>query len=242
LILAFFTGGASLIAEAANVVEKQAAFFKLLVQEIISTATMGLVDILRLFKILIAKFAQACKNGWAGFKRFIENLLGNKADDVLEEEGKVLDNAIGDGLYGGKVLSELEIEDWAIIIFKKYGTKLELVDDFGHPSILAQFDAVTNTIRHRKDVTKYLLFHETMHAEECFIIGKTKYLEDAQIVGTIQTNANAIRSYKREKYVYEKIKESSKKEGFNDQELFHNEIHFDIYVLELEKRKIKIPN
>jgi hypothetical protein len=91
LILAFFTGGASLIAEAANVVEKQAAFFKLLLQEIISTATMGLVDILRLFKILIAKFAQACKNGWAGFKKFLENLLGNKADDVLAEEGKVLD-------------------------------------------------------------------------------------------------------------------------------------------------------
>jgi predicted double-glycine peptidase len=96
LILAFFTGGASLIAEAANIAEKQAVFFKLLVQEIISTATMGLVDILRLFKILIAKFALACKNGWAGFKKFLENLLGNKADDVLAEEGKVLDDITND--------------------------------------------------------------------------------------------------------------------------------------------------
>ncbi len=145
------------------------------------------------------------------------------------------------GLYGGRILSKSEIEDWAKMIFKKYGTKLELVEDFGHPSILAQFDATTNTIRHKKDVTKYFLFHETMHADECFSLGKSKYLEDAQVVGTLQTDANAIRSYKREKYVYEKIKKHAKEQKFNSKELFHNEIHFDIYTIELEKRKIKIP-
>jgi len=146
------------------------------------------------------------------------------------------------GLYGGRILSKSEIEEWAKMIFKKYGTKLELVDDFGHPNILAQFDATTNTIKHKKDVTKYFLFHETMHADECFSIGKSKYLEDAQIIDTPITNANLIRTYKREKYVHDKIVEFAKKEGFNSEELYHNWRHLDWHKFNLEKENIKIPN
>ncbi len=145
------------------------------------------------------------------------------------------------GLYGGRILSKSEIEDWAKMIFKKYGTKLELVEDFGHPSILAQFDATTNTIRHKKDVTKYFLFHETMHADECFSIGKLKYLEDVHIKGTPITDANLLRTYKREKYVHDKIVEQAKEQGFNREELLHNWRYFDTHLYNLEMNNISIP-
>jgi hypothetical protein len=159
-------------------------------------------------------------------------------DDLKKVEG---DSIRGKGQYGGKILSKLEIDNWAKMIFKKYGTKLELVDDFGDPSILAQFDAVTNTIRHKKDVTKYLLFHETMHAEECFTLGKVKYLEDAHIVNTPITDENLLRTYKREKYVYDKIKLHAKEQGFIFDEIDHAELYIEWIELKLKTRGISIP-
>jgi Region found in RelA / SpoT proteins len=121
VVLAFFTGGASLVAEAANVAEKQAAIFKLILQEIVSTATMGVVDILRLFKVLIAKFAQACKNGWAGFKNFLEKILANKVDDVLKEE-KFFDDYI-------KLSNELVEATKSKILLQKTNNLDELYDE-----------------------------------------------------------------------------------------------------------------
>jgi hypothetical protein len=158
--------------------------------------------------------------------------------DLRKVEG---DNIKGKGQYGGKILSKLEIDDWAKMIFNKYGTKLELVDDFGDPGILAQFDAVTNTIRHKKDVTQYLLFHETMHAEECFTLGKLKYLEDAHIVNTPVTDANLLRTYKREKYVYDKIKPHAKEQEFIFDEIDHAELYIEWIELKLKTRGISIP-
>lgn len=93
VILVVFTGGAAAIAEATNAAEKIAAFLKIFGREVLSTATMGIVDILKLFRILILKFAQACQKGWKGFKRFLENLFKNKVDDVAKSEGRVLDEA-----------------------------------------------------------------------------------------------------------------------------------------------------
>lgn len=94
VILAFFTGGATLVAEAANATEKAAAILKLFLREIISTATFGVLEILKLFKIIITRFVIACKNGWKGFKQFLRNLFKNKTDEIIEEEGKVLDDLI----------------------------------------------------------------------------------------------------------------------------------------------------
>ena len=107
VVLAFFTGGASLIAEATNATEKAAAAFRLVLSEVISTATMGIIDILKLFKLLITKFAQACSRGWKGFKQFLENLFTHNLDDVVNGEGKVLDE-VETTLEG---LSDSEI-DW----------------------------------------------------------------------------------------------------------------------------------
>ena len=85
VLLAIFTGGASAIAEAANAAEKASVLFKLFLKEAFSTATMGIVDILQLFKSLIANFVLACKNGWKGLKEFLEKLMTSKADDIVDD-------------------------------------------------------------------------------------------------------------------------------------------------------------
>lgn len=91
VVLAIFTGGATAIAEAASMFEKVMATLKLVAREAFSVATMGIIDILQLFRVLITKFVQACKNGWAGFRDFLKKLMSNKTDDLAKEEGKLLD-------------------------------------------------------------------------------------------------------------------------------------------------------
>jgi len=91
VVLAFFTGGASAIAQAASASEKAMATIRLVAREAFSVATMGAIDILKLVRILIAKFAQACKNGWTGFTNFLKKLMSNKTDEIVREEGKLLD-------------------------------------------------------------------------------------------------------------------------------------------------------
>ena len=245
VVLAFFTGGASLIAKATNATEKAAAAFRLVLSEVISTATMGITDILKLFKLLITKFAQACSRGWKGFKQFLENLFTHNVDDVVNGEGKVLDNVLGEGLYGGKILSEVEIGDRAKLLLKKFGTKLEKVESFDNPNVLAQFDPNTNTIRYKDEVTEYFMAHESFHAEEMKLIGFDEYVKNAPLRGVKEadyTIENWQRLYKREKYVYDNLIKNAKKYNLNNQELDHAFYYFDGKILlELEIRNIKIP-
>ena len=246
--LTIFTGGAAAVAEAANAAEKIAAYLKIFGREVLSTATLGIVDILKLFKTLILKFAQACQKGWKGFKQFLEKLFKNNVDDVVESEGKVLDNIIGDGLYGGKILSEADIEDWAKVLKKKFGTALKKVDNFENPNILAQFDANTNTILYKENVTEYFMAHESFHAEEMHKIGFDEYVKDAPIKKDgipikeeDLTPKNLIRRYKREKYVYNRLKNDANKFNLNGQERWHIEAYFYEIELSLLDKNIKIP-
>jgi hypothetical protein len=88
-----------------------------------------------------------------------------------------------------------------------------------------------------------LITHESFHAEEMHIIGFDKYVKDAPLRGTLEvdyTNENWIRFYKREKYVHDRILKS-KKNVFNSEELRHNYFNYDYYLIQLENRKIKIP-
>jgi hypothetical protein len=142
-------------------------------------------------------------------------------------------------------LSKADLDLWAKNLLEKYGTKIERVDNFDKPGILAQFDANTNTIRYTDDVTEYFMLHESFHAEEMSIIGKTEYVNNAALEGVKfpneYSNLNLIRSYKREKYVHDRIIEEAKRHGINPEELQHNFMHLDyFYILELEKRNINI--
>jgi hypothetical protein len=144
----------------------------------------------------------------------------------------------------GKILSKVELEDWAKLLKRKYGTKLELVESL-KPGVLAEFVANTNTIRYKKGATKYLIAHESFHAEEMFKIKFKEYIKDAAIgITNIDnyTDKNLIRSYKREKYVYDRIIEEAKNLGLTNLEFNHNFFNLDYYILKLEKRNINIPN
>jgi hypothetical protein len=138
--------------------------------------------------------------------KWLEDVFGVK----LGFEKKALDNILGEGLYGGKILSKTELEDWAKLLKKKYGTKLQKVDKFENPKVLAAFDGNTNTIKYTDEVTEYFIRHESFHAEEFSKIGKDAYFKGAHIEGTPWTIENFIHQYKRERYVYDRIVETAK--------------------------------
>ncbi|TDP60093.1 zincin-like metallopeptidase toxin domain-containing protein [Flavobacterium dankookense] len=184
-------------------------------------------------------FAAYVKKIIDDFFKWLEDLFkSGKADDIF-------DNITGNGLYGGKVLSKAELDDWAKILLKKFGTKLKKVEKFDSPDILAQFDPNTNTILYKNDVTEYFMVHEHFHAEEMSKIGFDEYVKDAALFGTKFPNEytveNLLRSYKREKYVYEQIEKNAKRYNLNPFELRHNYLNLDIYQFHLEKRNVKIP-
>ncbi|WP_295204398.1 zincin-like metallopeptidase toxin domain-containing protein [uncultured Chryseobacterium sp.] len=185
-----------------------------------------------------------------GFEELIKFLKGERGsfkkiiDDVFEASSikKI-------GQYGGKVLSESEVEDWAKLVMKKYGTKLLKVDKFDDPELLASFDPNTNTIKYTDDVTEYLMIHEHYHAEEMHKIGFNKYVKDAPLIGVKEadyTIKNWQHIYKREKYVYDRLVKNAKIHKLNEQEVStppfgHAFQYLDFIILKLEKRNIPIP-
>ena len=178
--------------------------------------------------------------------------FGVKTHEILDDLFKVtIDNIKGTGRYGGKILTKLEIEDWAKVLTNKYNTKLQKVDSFDKPSVLAQFDPNTNTIKYKEDVTEYIIAHESFHAEEMKKIGFKEYTRNSHIEGTPWTIQNRITQYMREKYVYERLVENAKKYNFNKQEIntpplghafqYYDTIKFELEVL-LKENNIPFPN
>ncbi|OVE53938.1 hypothetical protein [Chryseobacterium mucoviscidosis] len=269
ILLLIFTEGAGNIIKGATYVEKASSLLWVLTRETFSAVTFGITDLLLGLGKLIFRFAKACAKGFKGFIKFVEELLqgaknGAKAEDLAEEahdieevivkgkkKGKHSSNNIeGEGLYGGKILSETDIEDWAKILKKKFGTKLQKVESFDKPHILALFDPNTNTIKYKDNVTEYFMLHESFHAEEMHLISFDEYVKHAPLKDTKEddyTVENWQHIYKREKYVYDKLVENAKKFNLNEQELStppfgHAFQYFDgQIVLKLEKRNIPIP-
>ncbi|MEL1246081.1 zincin-like metallopeptidase toxin domain-containing protein [Flavobacterium sp. DGU11] len=150
------------------------------------------------------------------------------------------DNIKKYGLFGGKILSESEIARHATELLQRFGTKIKKVDEFADEGVEARFIAELNTIEYKEGVTNYILRHESFHAEECFILKKAEYLKgSAQMGGT--DAEQLLRTYRREKYVYEQIKKHAKKQKFNNHELIHNERYIDWIEYQLVKNKIEIP-
>jgi hypothetical protein len=186
------------------------------------------------------------------FQELLRILKGEKGsfkkiiDEVFEAS-----NIKKIGQYGGKILSEEEIADWAKLVMKKYGTKLLKVDKFNDPEVLASFDPNTNTIKYTDEVTEYFMTHESFHAQEMHEISFAKYTENGHIVDTPWTIENRIHEYKREKYVYEKLVENKEKYKFNNEEVgvppyghafqYYDYIKYNLEVL-LKKNNIPFPH
>ncbi|MEC4004904.1 zincin-like metallopeptidase toxin domain-containing protein [Flavobacterium sp. SUN052] len=174
-----------------------------------------------------------------------EPKLTKQIDELVEESKKVVgDNIIGEGRYGGKILSKVELDDWAKLLKKQFGTNLEKVSSFDNPNILAQFDANTNTILYKDEVTQYFIVHESLHAEEMKLIGFDKYVKDAPLKGVKEvkyTKENLIRRYNREKYVFESLIKKSKQFELNNEEIWHSKAYFYEIEMSLIENNIKIP-
>jgi len=218
-------------------------------------------DIIQIVSLLIGVFQLA--KGISSFVNFTKKALdfikrfGREGIEKLKKLNKkqikeVFDELESDnikkgdlnyGRYGGKILNDKEIEGWRRLLKNKFKAKLEKVDSFSDPDVLAQFDPNTNTIKYKEGVTEYIMSHEHFHAEEMHEIGFKKYVKDASLKGTKfpdeYTDVSLTRSYKREKYVHDQI---IKKGGFNNQEMQHNFFNLDFYAYHLEKRNIAIPN
>jgi hypothetical protein len=76
------------------------------------------------------------------------------------------------------------------------------------------------------------MFHELKHAEEFKLIGKEAYIKGS--LGSL--SEQFIRSYKREKYVFDRIME--KQHLFNDLELENAKWVFQIEIDKLERAGI----
>ena len=198
---------------------------------------------IRTFSRFVVKSVKDLINGFQEFLKFLKGEKGSFKkiiDEVFEAS-----NIKKIGHHGGKILSEKEIEDWAKLVMKKYGTKLLKVDGFENPNTLAAFDPNTNTIKYTDEVTEYIMAHEHFHAEEMSKIKFNEYVKDSAIAGTSfpngYTDLEMIAAYKREKYVHDMIEKYAKDFNLNSEELNHNRIHLDwFYVAELEKRGINV--
>ena len=202
----------------------------------------GTVKAVRTFARFVVKSIEDLIEAFQEILRILKGEKGsfNKIiDDVFEAS-----NIKKIGFQGGKILTESEIEDWAKLLMKKYGTKLLKVDKFDNPDVLAQFDPNTNTIKYMDDVTEYLMAHEHYHAEEMSKIGFPEYVKDAPLAGVKEENytvKNWIRHYKREKYVYDQINRNAKKFDLNGQEIWHSWAYIEEIKYTLTELKIKIP-
>ncbi|MGU3374353.1 zincin-like metallopeptidase toxin domain-containing protein [Chryseobacterium sp. M5A1_1a] len=203
----------------------------------------GIARKIRTFSKFVVKSIKNIIEGFQELLRFLKGEKGNFkriVDEVFESN-----NIKKIGQYGGKILSEAEIEDWAKLVKKKFGTTLLKIDRFDDPNVLASFDPNTNTIKYTDNVTEYFMSHEHYHAEEMHKIGFEMYVRDAPLAGVLQENyttKNWINRYKREKYVYDQLVKNAEKFNLNNDELYHAFIYFDVeYVIQLEIRNIKIP-
>lgn len=117
--------------------------------------------------------------------------------------------------------------------------------------MLASFDPNPNTIKYIDDVTEYFMTHESFHAEEMFKVGFKEYTKNAHVKDTPWTIENRIHEYMREKYVYERLVQHSKKHKFNPEELgtppfghafqYYDAIKFKLEIL-LKENNIPFPN
>jgi len=185
---------------------------------------------------ILSKQAREAKDALVAYRKQVKNSKKQKDLDQLEEHlDKVSElNIEGKGLYGGKVLTKTDLDEWKKFLKRK----------FGKDSILAQFDPNTNTIKYKKGATEYFISHESFHAEEMYKLGFDSYVENAHITGSPWTIENRIHQYKREKHVYERIQENLSK--FNKEEAFHSYLYFDTIKSKLEKllaeNNIPFPN
>ncbi len=184
VLLAIFTAGGG------NAVKAAGSFTKILGREMISVATLGVVDILAFFKSLIGAFVRACKRGLKGFLRWVEELIkgikkGNakSVDELLEDAEKAVGGrgplGIGEiiGEYskrafnpekaGGKILNlfwqDAKITKDGIAIVKKHISRFD--DVAANRKMIERLEKIEKGELQITDWDKRFYTHETREFE-----------------------------------------------------------------------------
>lgn len=137
----------------------------------------------------------------------------------------------GKGFLGGKTLRRKEIKFWIDEINRiSKGKSRLIVLRKGDPILnnrKAGFDPYNGNIYVEKGLTEYEIFHEFKHLEEFMKLGKDDYIKGMKRFGGSPTE-NALRTYKREKYVFDEIIKN--KNRFNPEQLKHAEWVFNLAI------------
>ncbi|MFW0739647.1 zincin-like metallopeptidase toxin domain-containing protein [Flavobacterium sp. T12S277] len=150
------------------------------------------------------------------------------------------------GLFGAKKLNRREIAEYKakINVISEGKAKLVIVSD-SHKSIKkgkqAGFNAYSSTIYVKRGFTEFEIFHEYKHLEECIKIGKYEYLKGAKDISGDLT-LDLIRTYKREKYVFDEIMKNKTKFNeaqINDAKSYINNIIEDCTKQNIDVTKVK---
>lgn len=128
----------------------------------------------------------------------------------------------GKGFKGGRTLRRKEVKEWIEKIKKISNGKSSIVIlAKNHKSLMgnrAAFNPFNGNIYVQKGMTEYEIFHESKHLEEFLKLGKEAYTKGMKRTGGSPAD-DLIRTYKREKHVYDEVLKNSKK--FNEAELDH---------------------
>lgn len=249
-LIAYFTGGSSLVAEASAKISRLTAkaeqlgakainFGKGLGKKVANSAK----DLYKWLEKEFLELLEAIKSGR------LANYLKTKFNQLLGREEEVFDELLDElGWEGksaskrGKFLGREYMNNRQMKALEKYIA--EILGDVGvvmrkgedkfldASGAQAGFSPVSRELFFRRRFTFYEAFHEIQHALEFKLLGKEAYMEGA--TGTFVESS--IRTYKREKWVYDKIME--KKHLFNELELKNAEWVLEEAIKKLEKAGI----
>ncbi|WP_332453644.1 zincin-like metallopeptidase toxin domain-containing protein [Chryseobacterium aquaticum] len=246
-IIAYFTGGSSLVAQASAKISRITAkaeqagakalnFGKGLGKKVANSTK----DLYKWLEKEFLELVEAIKNGR------LANYLKTKFNQLLGREEEVFDELLDElGWEGkeaskrGKFLGREYMNNRQMKALEKYiaealgdvGVVLRKGEDkfLDASGAQAGFSPNSRELFFRRKFTFYEAFHEIQHALEFKLLGKEAYLEGA--AGTLVEQR--IRTYKREKWVYDKIME--KKHLFNELELENAEWVLGQAIKKLEK-------
>ncbi|WP_300690028.1 zincin-like metallopeptidase toxin domain-containing protein [Chryseobacterium sp.] len=245
-VIAYFTGGSSLVAQASAKISRLTAkaeqagakalnFGKGLGRKIANSTK----DLYKWLEKEFLELLEAIKNGR------LANYLKTKFNQLLGREEEVFDELLDElGWEGkeaskrGKFLGREYMNNRQMKALEKYIAEalgdVGVVMRKGEDKFLdasgaqAGFSPKSRELFFRRKFTFYEAFHEIQHALEFKLLGKEAYLEG--MFGTL--TEQLMRTYKREKWVYDKIME--KKHLFNELELEHADMILNKAIKRLE--------
>ncbi|WP_164998559.1 zincin-like metallopeptidase toxin domain-containing protein [Chryseobacterium sp. 3008163] len=246
-VIAYFTGGSSLVAEASAKISRLTAkveqagakalnFGKGLGRKIANSTK----DLYKWLEKEFLELLEAIKNGRLAnyLKTKFNQMLGREEelfDELLDELGWEGKSASKRGRFLGREFMNNRqmkaLEKYIAEVLGDVGVVMRKGEDkfLDVSGAQAGFSPTSRELFFRKKFTFYEAFHEIQHALEFKLLGKEAYLEGA--AGTLVEQR--IRTYKREKWVYDKIME--KKHLFNELELENAEWVLGQAIKKLEK-------